>query len=130
MDPERERTDKDLDALGQEWAAAELRGDTTFLTRTLADDFVGVGPRGFLLTKEQWLARFASGDLRYDSFALDEVQVRAYGDAAVVTGRQTQTGAYRGHDVRDRFRVTLVFVRQGGRWRLAALHLSPIADGP
>jgi ketosteroid isomerase-like protein len=117
-----------LQELGQEWAAAELRGDTTFLGRTLTDDFVGVGPRGFLLTKEQWLARYASGDLRFDSFTFDEVQTRVYGDAAVLIGRQSQTGTHRGQDVKAQLRATLIFVKQDGSWRLAGVHLSPIGE--
>jgi ketosteroid isomerase-like protein len=123
-----DRAGDQLQDLGQAWAAAELRGDTAFLERLLADDFVGVGPRGFLLTKEQWLARYASGALRYDSFTWDEVQVRLYGDAAVMTGRQSQTGTHRGQDVTAQLRATLVFVNQNGTWRLAGLHLSPIGE--
>jgi ketosteroid isomerase-like protein len=113
--------------LGQKWAAAELRGDTATLDHMLVDDFVGIGPRGFMLTKEQWLARYTSGGLRQDSFTWDEVRVRVYGDAAVATGRQTQQGTFQGHDIAGQFRVTQVFVRQDGRWLLAALHLSPVA---
>ena len=82
-----------------------------------------------MLTKEQWLARYQSGDLRQDSFTWDDVRLRIYGDAAVATGRQTQQGTFQGHDIAGQFRVTQVFVRQGERWRLAALHLSPIAGG-
>jgi ketosteroid isomerase-like protein len=124
----------DLEKLGQAWAAAELRGDAAFLGRTLTDDFIGIGPRGFMLTKEQWLGRYASGSLRYDSFSWDEVRVRVYGDAAVLTGRQSQSGVVRppgtdrDQDVTAQLRATLVFVKQNGDWRLAGLHLSPIGE--
>jgi ketosteroid isomerase-like protein len=121
---------RQLEKLVEDWAAAELHGDTAFLRSSLADDFVGIGPRGFMLTKDQWLERHESGKLRYESIGWDEVQVRLYGDAAVVTGRQTAEGKYEDYDLRDQFRATLIFVEQHGRWLLAGLHLSPIADRP
>ncbi len=123
-----------LEKLVEDWAAAELHGDTTFLGHVLADDFVGVGPRGFMLTKEQWIARHEAGNLKYESFGLDEVDVRPYGDAAVAVCRQTAEGVYEDengrYDIHEQFRATLVFVKQQGRWLLASLHLSPIAGRP
>jgi uncharacterized protein (TIGR02246 family) len=120
--------------LGADWAAAELRGDTAFLAENLADDFVGVGPRGFILTKDQWLSRHATGSLRYEAFGLDEVRVRLYGDAAITVCRQGARGVYEDEngrfDLDDQFRATLVSVKQDGRWRLAGLQLSPILGRP
>ena len=117
-----------LTRLGKEWAAAELRGDTASLGRILADDFIAVGPRGFMLTKEQWLGRFA-GSLAYESVALDELEARFYGEAAVATCRQKQAGAFQGNDVGGELRATLVFAEQGS-WLLAGWHASPIAGAP
>ncbi|HKH12039.1 MAG TPA: nuclear transport factor 2 family protein [Rubrobacter sp.] len=123
-----------LEKLGQDWAAAEGHGDTGFLARVLADDFVAVGPRGFMLTKEQWLSRHDSGNLAYESFDWDEVRVRLHGVTAVMTGRQTAEGRYEDgevrHEIRDQFRATLVFVEDGEGWILLGLHLSPIAGPP
>jgi uncharacterized protein (TIGR02246 family) len=120
--------------LGEDWAAAELRGDVASLAAILADDFVGVGPRGFMLTKEQWLTRHEAGNLKYESFGLDEVEVRPYGDAAVAVCRQTAEGVYEDengrYDIHEQFRATLIFVRQQGSWLLAGLHLSPILGRP
>jgi ketosteroid isomerase-like protein len=114
----------------EDWTAAESRGDIASLEGALAEDFVGIGPRGFMLTKDQWLERHKSGKLRYQSIGLDEVQVRLHEDAAVVTGRQSAKGKYEDFDLRDQFRATLVFVKQQERWLLASLHLSPIAGPP
>jgi ketosteroid isomerase-like protein len=123
-----------LEEIAGNWAAAELRGDTAVLGEVLADDFVAVGPRGFMLTREEWLSRHGSGKLTYESFEWDEVSVRVHGNAAVMIGRQTVSGLYEDGDVRyeiqDQFRATLVFVEERGRWLLLGLHLSPIAGPP
>ena len=103
------------------------RGDADFLSRNLTDDFVGVGPFGFMLTKDQWVNRYASGDLHYDAFSLDEARVRVYGDTAVVVGRQSQAGNHQGRPLPPGGRATLIWVQEDGRWLLAGWHLSPIA---
>jgi Domain of unknown function (DUF4440) len=108
-----------LEKLGEDWAAAELGGDTAFLERALADDFIAVGPRGFMLTKEQWLSRHASGSLTYASFEWDEMRAEARYDDGDVR-----------HEIRDQFRATLVFVQEHERWLLLGLHLSPISAPP
>ena len=125
---------RQIEKLARDWAAAELRGDTAFLGRALADDFVGVGPRGFMLNKEEWLERHESGKLKYESFGLDEVGVRHYGDAVVTVCRQIAEGVYEDengrYDIHEQFRATLIFVKQEVHWLLAGLHLSPIAGRP
>ena len=125
---------KELNKRAEEWAAAELEGATASLEEILTDDFVGVGSRGFTLGREQWLWRHETGSLRYECFGLDGVQIRRYGDTAVVVCRQTAEGVYEDendrYELNEQFRATLVFVRQRGRWRLAGLQLSPILGRP
>ena len=120
--------------LANAWAAAELGGDTASLKEILADDFVAVGPRGFVLSGMQWIARHDTESLEYRSFGLDEAEVRTYGDAAIVVCRQTAAGVYEDengrYDIDERFRATLVFIRQKENWRLAGLQLSPILGRP
>jgi ketosteroid isomerase-like protein len=120
---------RQLERFAREWADAEQREDAAFLRDALTDDFVGIGPLGFMLSKDEWLGRYAGG-LSYESFSLDEVAVRLYGEAAVATCRQSQAGEFRGNDVSGEFRATLIFAEQEGRWLLAGLHLSPIAGAP
>src|SRR5260221_5161911 len=115
----REHTEQEVMRLADAWATAELRGETTFLERTLADDFIGIGPLGFMLTRQEWLARHTSGDLKYESFNLDEVKVGVYNDAAVLTRPQAPKAAYRGDIIKVQICTTPVFVRQQRRWLIS-----------
>src|SRR6516225_11228424 len=126
-----EHTQQEVMQLANAWANAELHGDATSIERFLADDYIGIGPLGFLLTKQEWLARHEAGDLKYESFTLDEVKVRVYNDdSAVLTARQGQQATYRGNSIPGQFRITLVFVQQHGQWKLASLQLSSIGQPP
>ncbi len=112
-----------------DWAAAERDGDLTALDTLLTDDFTAVGPLGFVLPKQAWLARHRpGGGLSYESFTLTDVQTRRLGgDVAVVTARNDQPGSFQGNPIPEAVRVTLVLARQDGGGRLAASHLSFIA---
>ncbi len=125
-----DQMDHEVTRRADAWASAELHGDTALLDQILADDFVGIGPLGFLLTKQEWLARVQSGDLTYNALTLDDVTVRVYHDAAILICRQTQDAAYRGNPIKAQLRTTLVFVQQRGQWQLAGLHLCTIGQPP
>ena len=119
----------DIRDLGQRWADAELRGDAATLATLLTDDFVGIGPFGYVLTREQWLDRYRTGDLCNEEFTWRDVNVREYGAAAIAVGIQSQRAIARGNEVAGRFRVTHVAIRRDGRWQLAAVQLSgPIPE--
>lgn len=117
--------------LGRRWADAELRADIAALDALRAADFVGVGPRGFVLQREQWLDRYRAGSLRNSAFVVQDLDVRDYGEAAIAVGLQAQQATFQGHDASGRFRATLLAVRQGGHWLLAGVQLSgPIPAAP
>jgi Domain of unknown function (DUF4440) len=121
-------------------ASAELLGDAAFLDRSITEGFVAIGPRGFMLSKGEWLARHASGDLKYRSLTIEQVAVHWAGpDTAVATGKEKSSADYKGDAVPEsEMRFMQVVVREGGSpdarggemWRLAAKQLSPILAPP
>ena len=115
--------------LVRRWAAAEERNDAATLDGLLADGFAGVGPFGFILTRDQWLARFTNG-LVNRSFTVTDLQVRDLGTAAVGIGVLAQETSWQGGDNSGRFRVTLVAVQAGEDWRLAHVHIGPLQAPP
>jgi ketosteroid isomerase-like protein len=119
----------ELRTLGQKWADAERAGDVATLDELLSAEFRGVGPLGFVLTKEGWLARYRSGDLSHKAFEWTAEEVRTFGDSAVVIGIQTQETTYQGRPVDGgQLRVTQVLVRDHRTWRLASVHIGNLVD--
>ena len=81
----------DVNELLSDWVESERTGDLEKLDAMLSDDFVGIGPVGFVLDKQAWLNRFGMG-LRYDHLELDEVATHRHGDTAFVVAHQRARG--------------------------------------
>lgn len=114
-------------ALQDEFDRAELQADRETLRRLLADDFLSIGPRGFVLDKQAWVDRH---DLfKYEELETSEVDVRLYDSAAVVRTVQRNKATYKDHPVEVAVRVSQVWVEQEGEWRLAGIQSSPLAEG-
>jgi ketosteroid isomerase-like protein len=112
------------------WTTAERDGDTTAIEPWLTDDFTGVGPLGFTLTREAWLARHASGGMVYESFDLEDQSLRTYGDTVVVTARQHAVGTYNGNPTPTDVRVTVILIRNADSWLISTVHMSFMAGTP
>jgi ketosteroid isomerase-like protein len=123
-------TEQQVREFGRVWAAAEERGDTEVLAGLAADGFRLVGPLGFVLDRDQWLARHGDGGLVTEKLDWAGVEVRDFGGTVIAIGVQEQVATYRGNPANGRFRATHVLVRAGDRWRLASMHLSPIGGPP
>ncbi len=109
------------------WVAAEAGGDTAAIDSWLGDDFTGVGPLGFVLSRADWLDRHTSGALRYATLRLEEPDARAFGEHAIVVARQAGEGTYRGNPLPEALRATIVLRREPAGWRVAHVHTSFVA---
>lgn len=111
-----------------QWAQAELKGDTGALATLIGDDFTGVGPRGFTLDKAAWLKRYDSGDLVNQEFTVEEPAYRSYGPVAILTAVQNQVAAHQGHPFPGKYRITVVGVDETSGWKIVNVQLSQIVD--
>jgi uncharacterized protein DUF4440 len=115
--------------LVKRWETAELNEDAAALDGLLAGDFCGIGPLGFVLSRQQWLGRYHGG-LRNAAFAAQDPQVRIYGETAVVIAVQKQETTFQEHDSSGEFRLGMVAVKQDGDWAIANIQLSGPLGAP
>ena len=113
----------------EELRVAVTKGDMKTYGRIVGDDYVFTNQDAVVRTKAQMVSAYDSGSLKYESVKFDEIKVHAYGDTAVVTGRQTLKGQDNGKDLSGQFRYTRVYVKQQGRWQLVATQTGRI-PGP
>ncbi|MCW2632851.1 MAG: hypothetical protein JWR88_1813 [Pseudonocardia sp.] len=123
-------TTEEIRELDRRWVAAEEHGDIDALDAMSTPDFTLVGPLGFVLDKQQWLHRYRTGELVTRSLVWHDVQVRQNGDTALAVGTHTQLATFKGNPADGTFRATHIAVRDGDRWLLAGMHLSPIGGPP
>ena len=80
----------------REWLSAHLRLDVSALERLMAPDYVQIDGEGRLVDKEDVLSAFRLGGRSWDEAHSDELQVRSYGNVAVVVGRWRARGTNTG----------------------------------
>lgn len=107
------------------WAEAEIANDLSPIADIVADDFMMVGPAGFVLDRTRWLDRFNQG-LHNNAFALTHLTLREYDTFAVGIGVQRQETDYQGGSNNGNFRITLILTKSDGTWKLLGYHLSPM----
>jgi hypothetical protein len=116
---------------------AFARADAAALDRLLADDYVHTnGGSGQVLDRAAWLgyvrgrrAELDAGVVGIEEYRSSDPVIRLIGTVAVVTHEVTTAGVRKGERFRSRVQVTQVWVREGGRWRRAAFHDSPLETG-
>jgi ketosteroid isomerase-like protein len=101
----------------RQWAESVATGDTSAIERILADDFIGVDPKGVLYHKQQMIADTRSAPKYFVSNRLNDVKVRFYGSTAIAQGSETWE---KRSGERGRFVWTDTWLRRNGRWQIVA----------
>lgn len=117
----------DVRRLGREMTVATWTGDAVWFAENLADDYVLITPSGAISTKQDVIRELSTPGLKMDPYEPTEVEIRVYGDAAVVTGRMLQRFTLGRVRYANDLRFTEVYVKRKGRWLLVSGHTSAVA---
>lgn len=120
-------TEQTLMNLEKSWNEALIANDLTAVDKILAEEWTGIDFRGATATKEETLAQLRSGESRNEFVELGDMNVRVYGNTAVVTGTDSEKSVYQGENSSGRYAFTDVFVKIDGRWQAVASQSTKIA---
>ena len=109
-----------IKALDAERMAAVVSGDVDTLDRILADDLTYVHTSAAIDTKASIMDGIRSGRLSYKKMAPRDVQVRDYGDSAVLRGQADVEVTSSGNDLTFSLEFTEVYVNGDNGWQLVA----------
>jgi len=103
-----------------------VRGEWDAYASRLTDDYVRILP-GKMQSKEEVLKEFRTSNTKTISMVPEQMDVRIYGDAAVmIIQLRFREQTPDGHETDQRGRPTKLFIRRDGRWFLAQLTASPL----
>lgn len=142
MPKESSGSEAELRGFMAELRKASIQGDVDTAANSTTDDYVQTDINGYRQDKTTWLNEYfrpladliKAGKFHWDEYERKNLQFRFYGDCAVVTGELQLKG--RGAkfgpqhswvaDANASFTGTLhfthVYIKQNGKWMLAALH--------
>lgn len=93
----------------------------------MADDFRQIGSDGEVETRASFLADLVSPELQIDPYAVEDFDIRLYGDAAVLSGRTRMAGRYQGKPFTTHYRSIDIYVRRAGEWKVVSVQTTRIA---
>ncbi len=124
MDEER----KNILDVAERWSKALTANDVEAIGSFMSEDWVIVGPDG-VTAKHDFLPHVASGDLTHQAMDLvSEARIEIYGEVAVLTGRVTNNGHYKGTAFSADEWTTDVFRKEGETWLCVLSHITPAVD--
>ena len=119
--------EREIIELEHERLKAFARDDKATFERLVTDDLTMTHSSGEVANKAELMAvmRPSTPERPLPALSTEDVKVRVYGDAAVMTGRLVETA----RDGRRVFvlRFTNTYIRQKGRWRMSAGQLTTLS---
>ena len=111
-----------LRQLNDQYLEAFMKADANWYREHLAEDFVCIESDGSVLVKDEFLVNAAKGP-DVSQYSLDEVNVRIYGDVALIqaTGLFTRRDGSSGIS-----RYLDIYARQQGSWKAVSAQITHV----
>jgi ketosteroid isomerase-like protein len=110
--------------LETKWADSYKNRQVDALSSLMSDDYVITMEDGSVYGKVGFISHTAQPSEKVDLVEFGDLKIRMHGDAAVVTGSYHEQGESAGKPYDYRDRMTDLWMKTDGKWKLLASHYS------
>lgn len=115
-----------LKAQATAWDDAIVHKRRDAIEANMAPEFLHIGEDGALSDRTKFLDSILSVHLSIEPYAMDDLQVRLFGDAALLTGTTLMHGTWRGRPFSSHYRFTDTYIRRDGAWRVVQVQITAL----
>jgi 2',3'-cyclic-nucleotide 2'-phosphodiesterase/3'-nucleotidase len=109
------------------WDKAIVAKDRAGIAANMCEDFRQIGAGGEVEDRASFLRDLLSDELQIDPYAVEDFEIRLYGDTALLSGRTRMTGRHAGAPFTSHYRYIDVYVRSGGQWKVCSVQTTRLA---
>jgi len=117
-----------LEAQALAWDKAIVAKDAAAIAANMAEDFWQIRSDGALIDKAAFLRNILAPELVIEPYAVEDQEVRFFGDAALLSGHSHMKGSYQGVPFATHYRYIDVYARRGGRWQVVSVQITTIPE--
>jgi ketosteroid isomerase-like protein len=113
--------------LEEQLRQAEMRVDRDALDSLFADEIMIIAPGGIVVDKATCASEFElAAKARIETYDKEDINARVFGDTSVTSYRVHAKAEYQGTLIDHCLRITNVWLKRNGRWRVVARHTAMI----
>ena len=112
----------------QAWDRAIVRKDRAAIADNMAEDFRDIDGYGNVADKAAFLEDILSPKLAIDPYTVEDLDIRLYGEVALLSGTTRMSGHFDGKPFSSHYRYVDIYVRRDGRWRVVSVQISKMAS--
>lgn len=110
------------------WDRAIVRKDVIAIAKNMAGSFRQIDSQGNLSNKAEFLTGITSDKLVIHPYEPEDVEIRFYGNVALVTGTTNLHGTYNGKPFKTHYRYTDTYVNESDVWLVVNVQTTEIPE--
>ena len=115
-----------LKAQADQWDKAIVAKDVSGIKENIGNNFRHIDGDGNISTRDVFIAELLSADLRIDPYTVEDLDIRIYGETALLCGRTRMTGKYKDKVFRSHYRYVDTYHLEDGHWRVVNFQITRI----